>query len=254
MSGFEPEDAGAEPASQTNWKNIIVAYSLFCRYNRKMKSRKKRSKMWLIPEKEFRALVADSINIGAVLRYFGYDNKGRNNHIVKMRCKELNIDTSHFNKLIRPKAAKFRIPLEKVLVKDCPYSIGGSSKIIKKSGILKKECYECGLISEWNKLPLTLQLDHINGDNRDNRIENIRLLCPNCHSQTPNFAGRSLKKEKPPKIYKEILRGENNPKSKLKLKDIEEIRGSEKTNIFLAKKYGVSDSLISRIRLGKVWK
>lgn len=51
-------------------------------------------------------------------------------------------------------------------------------------------CSECGLADEWNDKPITLQLDHINGKNSDNRLENLRLLCPNCHSQTPTYSGR----------------------------------------------------------------
>lgn len=52
------------------------------------------------------------------------------------------------------------------------------------------ECVLCGLGPVWNKCPLTLQLDHINGINTDHRLENLRLLCPNCHSQTPTYAGK----------------------------------------------------------------
>lgn len=55
---------------------------------------------------------------------------------------------------------------------------------------IEQVCSECGLGSEWNGKPLTLQLDHINGVWNDHRIDNLRLLCPNCHSQTPTFAGR----------------------------------------------------------------
>jgi len=56
-------------------------------------------------------------------------------------------------------------------------------------GLLEYKCSICG-INTWLNKPLTLQLDHINGDNRDNRIEILRLLCPNCHSQTDNFCGK----------------------------------------------------------------
>ena len=57
-------------------------------------------------------------------------------------------------------------------------------------GIKASVCEACG-ISQWRDLPLSLALHHVNGDGRDNRLENLQLLCPNCHSQTENFAGRN---------------------------------------------------------------
>jgi 5-methylcytosine-specific restriction endonuclease McrA len=57
-------------------------------------------------------------------------------------------------------------------------------------GLLQRRCSECGL-TDWRGAPLALVLDHINGDPRDHRLENLRLLCPNCNSQTPTFAGRN---------------------------------------------------------------
>ena len=54
-------------------------------------------------------------------------------------------------------------------------------------------CVKCGLGPEWQGEPLTLQLDHINGDGRDGRLENLRFLCPNCHTQTLTYAGRKTK-------------------------------------------------------------
>jgi len=68
-----------------------------------------------------------------------------------------------------------------------------SSHFLKKLMIeeigIKKECALCG-ISKWRDLDLSLELDHINGNHFDNRLENLRLLCPNCHSQTTTFKGK----------------------------------------------------------------
>ncbi|TMK71331.1 MAG: HNH endonuclease, partial [Actinobacteria bacterium] len=59
-----------------------------------------------------------------------------------------------------------------------------------KAGLKKNRCERCG-ISEWLGRPLNMQLHHINGDGKDNRLGNLELLCGNCHSQTPNYGGRN---------------------------------------------------------------
>jgi Zn finger protein HypA/HybF involved in hydrogenase expression len=64
-------------------------------------------------------------------------------------------------------------------------------KIIKERNLLEWSCSECK-IEKWNNKEIILELDHINGDAANNNLENLRLLCPNCHSQTGTFRGRSI--------------------------------------------------------------
>ncbi|MNM09740.1 HNH endonuclease [compost metagenome] len=86
--------------------------------------------------------------------------------------------------------------LEDILVINSTYKNTNRLKDwIVREGLLKYECQECGISPEWNGKPLRLQLDHINGVNNDNRLENLRILCPNCHTQTENYSARNIKKK-----------------------------------------------------------
>lgn len=108
--------------------------------------------------------------------------------------REMGLDTSHIRLWASLEGQTTRkISLEELLVENCDYK--GSTSTIKKrlisSGVLKNECYICGLQPHWKGKPLMLQLDHINGKRNDNRRENLRILCPNCHTQTDTFTGRN---------------------------------------------------------------
>ena len=82
---------------------------------------------------------------------------------------------------------KSKKPLEDILTNKVSFSdFVQLKKRLIYMGIIEDKCDECSLI-EWNGKPITLELEHINGDNKDNSLDNIRLLCPNCHSQTPTF-------------------------------------------------------------------
>jgi 5-methylcytosine-specific restriction endonuclease McrA len=82
--------------------------------------------------------------------------------------------------------------LEEILVENSTYTNRTALKTrLLKEGLITYECAICKNKGEWNGNPLTLQLDHINGINNDHRLENLRFLCPNCHSQTNTFSGRN---------------------------------------------------------------
>lgn len=111
----------------------------------------------------------------------------RNGRLIK-KVEELllryKIDSSHFGK-------KTVFDLNDVLVESSTYNNQTLKKRLLKDRLLKYECVECKNKGKWRGKTLVLQLDHINGKNDDNRLDNLRLLCPNCHSQTETFGGRN---------------------------------------------------------------
>jgi DNA-binding transcriptional ArsR family regulator len=91
------------------------------------------------------------------------------------------------------KSRRAGAPLEELLVAGRRIQGIHLKKRLIRAGLKEDRCEECG-IDEWCGQPLPAALHHINGDVYDNRLENIQLLCPNCHSQTENFAGRNARR------------------------------------------------------------
>lgn len=93
-----------------------------------------------------------------------------------------------FNKNIEQPSVKINpaTPLNQIMVKDSGYNRTKLKARLLKEGIKEYKCEKCGL-TEWLGQPISLQLHHINGIHNDNRLENLQLLCPNCHSQTDTF-------------------------------------------------------------------
>jgi hypothetical protein len=87
-------------------------------------------------------------------------------------------------------------PIETYLVRGRRTNRTHLKQRLLRSGLKKNRCERCG-IENWRGAPLFMALHHVNGDGLDNRLENIALLCPNCHSQTPNFSGRNIKRARP---------------------------------------------------------
>jgi hypothetical protein len=169
----------------TNWRN---------------RPRAKRSVVWTIPRAEFAELCRTSTSIGQILKKFGLVNKGGNKTTVERRAKEDGVSLSH---IARGLASNFgrkfgpaynRLPLSEVFCVGSRASRKAVKSRVLGLGLIPNRCVLCGCPPLWHDKLLILVLDHINGIPNDNRIENLRLVCPNCNSQTSTFTGRNNRK------------------------------------------------------------
>lgn len=143
--------------------------------------------------------VKTSSSYRQVLGKLGLREAGGNYDQLKKYIREKRLDINHFtgrawNKGLRGTGKPF-IPLEKILVKNSTYQSFKLKKRLFANKLKEPKCEECG----WNKRSidgyLPLELDHINGDRHDNRLKNLRILCPNCHSLQPTHRGKNRKKK-----------------------------------------------------------
>lgn len=147
---------------------------------------------------QLKSAVQSSTSYRQVLAKLHLVEAGGNYTQIKKYAKEYGLNTTHFvgkvwNKGLRG-LGKPRISLATILVKDSSYQSYKLKKRLFAEGIKKQYCEECGWAKKTPDGYLPLELDHINGNHSDNRLENLRVLCPNCHSLKPTHRGRQLKK------------------------------------------------------------
>lgn len=152
------------------------------------------NKIYECTDEQFVNLIKNSANIAEVLFKLGYTVKGNSwgYSQVKQRMTDLNLSSANF----KGKNAYYETNKEREISPDklfrinCKHTRTVLRRNIIRNNLLPYKCAICG-ISKWNNKTLSLELDHINGMNNDNRLENLRFLCPNCHSQTTTYGSRN---------------------------------------------------------------
>lgn len=153
-------------------------------------------------------VVKESKSKAEVLRKLGLTAKGGNYAVLTKHLQEHQINCDHFTgkswikgKQLTNEAS--RIKLEDILKENVNYRSDALKKRLWKEGLKEQKCEICG-ISQWNKDSIILELHHINGDHYDNRLENLQILCPNCHSQTQGHRNRNKKHNCGEKLDKKV--------------------------------------------------
>ena len=160
-------------------------------------SRVKISKLWLLTKDECEQLIAESDSFVEILRKLGLCTTGGNYLTLKKIFTNYQLDYSKFQ--CNNTGKKFNIPSkvsnEELFTENNLHGRCTLKKRIIKEKLIPYKCACCGRDPIWNGKELVLVLDHINGINNDNRLENLRFLCPNCNAQQDTFCGKHKKKK-----------------------------------------------------------
>lgn len=197
-----------------------------------------RSKLYQISDVDFLDMVVSSRNYSELFSKCNMDQRGSNRKTIIRRMEGMGIDYSHLKsnlgKTFEWRRYSLKDAMDKVFV--CPSKIktGTVKKLLLRHRLLPYKC-KCGIENEWRGIEISLQLEHKNGNHLDNRVENLEFLCPNCHSQTKTFAGKSAYKHRNAADYKKY----NRPGFK---KDCEVLSAKE-----VKKKYNLTQSVLRRI-------
>jgi len=200
-----------------------------------------------LTKEELQKLVNESTSISNMLKKLELPMKSFYHNPLKDKMKKFNIDDSMMLKNLKQMQFEVnirvnsQIPINELLVENSLHARSVIKKRILKNKLIPYKCNECGIEAIWNGKELCLQLDHINGINNDNRKENLRFLCPNCHAQTEGYAGKNKKH----KIKKERIKRISKSKISLNKEELE-LLVNTKTYTEIGKMFQVSGNSIKK--------
>ncbi|PIP55959.1 MAG: hypothetical protein CO183_01080 [Candidatus Zambryskibacteria bacterium CG_4_9_14_3_um_filter_42_9] len=148
---------------------------------------------------QLKEAVKTSGSVRQVLAKLGLKEAGGNYYQIRKYINELGLEIKHFHGMTWNKGLKlpgrYLYQMTDLLISDSSYQSFKLKQRLFLDGIKNPQCEECGWCKKSEDGRIPLELDHINGNNRDNRLENLRVLCPNCHSLKPTHGGRNRKKK-----------------------------------------------------------
>lgn len=182
-----------EICKELNCTKSLVSY--YCNPNRyDIQKNNERESSKIEYEERICEIIKNSQNINQVCKSIGKRPTNNNYLFVEKIIKKYNIDISHFCNDFKQIKRHKPYTKEEIFCENSPISTSSLLLNIIKYNIKEYKCECCGNI-EWLGKKIPLQTHHINGDNTDNRIENLQLLCPNCHAQTDNYCGKGKRKK-----------------------------------------------------------
>lgn len=132
-------------------------------------------------------IIKECSSMPELLKKMGLQIAGGSRKTARKYIKKFNLNVDHFD--MTPCRRKYKN--EELFCKNCTIHRSTVKDYIINYNLIKYECSKCGNMGSWLNEKLTLQIEHINGTNNDNRLENLTFLCPNCHTQTLTFAGKN---------------------------------------------------------------
>jgi hypothetical protein len=248
--------------STKNYKKLKQYLSDFnIDYNFKFSVRENGNNIYT--EDKLKSIAKISYTYKDMCKNLGLSTTGNNNKTIKKYIERFNIDISHFNPHRNSfKNLKNKKLIKDILVQNSTYTCTSNLKErLYKEDLKQKKCELCSQSEEWRGKKMSLILDHINGVNNDNRIENLRIVCPNCNATLPTHCGKLSYQERQRRLNEKEAARKKNPtghgekwekyiieQRRVERPPYEQLMSEVKQNGYSAtgRKYWVSDTAIRK--------